>query len=180
MRSAGVGRWWSEEIEGRIGNEEIRRGPNYRRNTNAADACVFRGVRAQPPTHELGGRVRSEKKEITRTRSAGVASREPWVPCDIHVSRLFMTGGTSGRTRVQRGNETQPVRLTRTLYAGERKRESCAEVELGRGEKKIETTPCAASTRGVAQGRSSVSGSLRLKVVILCRHPRKLHIFRYL
>lgn len=65
------------------------------------------------------------------------------MPCDIHVSRLFMTGGTSGRTRVQRGNETQPVRLTRTLYAGERKERASRGGGAG---KKIETTPWPAST----------------------------------
>lgn len=79
-------------------SKESKRDPNYRRNTR-----VYARTSRRIPSPRLGtptilAACEAKKRGITRTRQVGVASRT-MLPCDIHVSRLFMTRGTSGRTR---------------------------------------------------------------------------------
>lgn len=134
MKDASRGGWQSGMILKKKGKEKARfkekksEAPNYQRN------ALTRVRVPRRYTHDLGRvwseRKKKEKKRITRT------SRRGWraVPCDIHVSRLFMTRGTSGRTRTTPLRNATRASNAYIIYREEKKR-------AGVKWKKIETTP---------------------------------------
>ena len=136
-------RYWKRNLR-RKGRGRRRRGSRGRKarllitGETRLHAYVFRAV---TPTISAAceAREREREREKKKREEKGITrtSRRGWraVPCDIHVSRLFMTRGTSGRTR------TTPLRnATRASNAYiiyRRKEKKRAGVEW----KKIETTP---------------------------------------
>lgn len=109
---------------------------------------------------------KERKLHVRESARGGRRAAKPWLLCDIHVSRLFMTGGTTGRTRTTpprnatRAPNTYIIRgkkrASRRVASRDRHPRSSREVQWKKKkkkEKKIGTTP--PSTRARHSGAAS-------------------------